>query len=328
MKVLIKKLGLSIMVLSFVGLFSPTYAQSHDIKARNCKYWQKSPNPGSGAEVTDFSVCKVCSEKKDREQKAKNEENKRRDDLLAAKLKAEADKFEKDQKAKKAAEEAEKIRKAESIARTKKEADEAIRRASEIRSRFKQLNNIKGEEYEEEIAGVEAFNDKDYFGVKLDGDFLWRKTTDNLPIYMKKIDGTNYFIAYNGLKGKVYNLYGKPILIDGEEWIDEIIFDQQNNIFKVKIIEEQYTLASSKELDFGWIKEHKQDFYKTKEDLLTVHHALIEEALAAHIKKYAGTTGAILSLGKRSLSSARGLFLKTDVKFKVLERESGYFYKY
>lgn len=324
----IKKIGLVASLSMLPSFFTQASAQSHNIRSLGCKYYKEAPNPGSGARVNGYEECQPCLDKINKELKAKQAENNRRDEILAAKLKAEADKLEKERREQLAAEEAEKIRKAESIARTKKEADEAISRSSEIRSRFKQLNNIKGEEYEEEISGLEAYNDKDFFGVKLNGDFLWRKTTDNLPIQMQKIIGTNYFIAYNGSKGKVYNLYGKPILIDGEEWIDEIVFDKDNNIFKVKVLEEQYTLASSNELDFAWINEHEVDFYKTKADLLTVHNALIDAALAAHKKRYAGTTGAILSLGKRDLHAAGGLSIKADLKFNVLEKNRGYFFKY
>ena len=93
------KLGFSLMLLFLVSFFTQANAQSHDIKARNCKYWKKSPNPGSGAEVTDFSVCKVCSEKKDKEAAAKRAEDKRRADALVAKTKA-----DNERKAKEAAE--------------------------------------------------------------------------------------------------------------------------------------------------------------------------------------------------------------------------------
>ncbi len=93
------KLGLAVTLLFLVSFFTQTNAQSHDIKARNCKYWKKSPNPGSGAEVTDFSVCKVCSEKKDKEAAAKRAEDKRRADALVAKTKA-----DNERKAKEAAE--------------------------------------------------------------------------------------------------------------------------------------------------------------------------------------------------------------------------------
>ena len=95
----ITKLGLAVTLLFLVSFFTQANAQSHDIKARNCKYWKKSPNPGSGAEVTDFSVCKVCSEKKDKEEAAKRAEDKRRHEALVAKTKA-----DNERKAKEAAE--------------------------------------------------------------------------------------------------------------------------------------------------------------------------------------------------------------------------------
>lgn len=95
----ITKLGLAVTLLFLVSFFTQANAQSHDVKARNCKYWKKSPNPGSGAEVTDFSVCKVCSEKKDKEEAAKRAEDKRRADALVAKTKA-----DNERKAKEAAE--------------------------------------------------------------------------------------------------------------------------------------------------------------------------------------------------------------------------------
>ena len=95
----ITKLGLAVTLLFLVSFFTQANAQSHDVKARNCKYYKKPPNPGSGAEVTDFSVCKVCSEKKKKEDDAKRAEDKRRADALVAKTKA-----DNERKAKEAAE--------------------------------------------------------------------------------------------------------------------------------------------------------------------------------------------------------------------------------
>src|SRR5690606_15481063 len=190
------------------ALGSQAMAQSHNVKALGCKYHQKKS--GSGAAVNTYEECKVCNDKKEKEREAKLAEDKRRNDILIAKQKVEAEERERIAAENKAKEEADKKRKEANIARLKQESEAATKRANEIRRRYKQLNNIKGEEYEEEIEGLEAYNDAEYFGVKLDGDFLWRKPTDNLPISMRKISTTNYFIAYNGSKGKIYNLYGKP----------------------------------------------------------------------------------------------------------------------
>jgi len=93
------KLGFSLMLLFLVSFFTQAYAQSHNIKSIGCKYYQKPSNTGSGARVNTYEVCKVCSEKKDKEAAAKRAEDKRRADALVAKTKA-----DNERKAKEAAE--------------------------------------------------------------------------------------------------------------------------------------------------------------------------------------------------------------------------------
>lgn len=95
----LKKIVLMALLLLLTGLYSQSFAQSHNIKARNCKYWKEPPRMGSGAQVTDFSVCKACSEKKDKEDAAKRAEDKKRHEALVAKTKA-----DNERKAKEAAE--------------------------------------------------------------------------------------------------------------------------------------------------------------------------------------------------------------------------------
>ena len=71
----ITKLGLAVLLLLFTGLFSSSFAQSHNVKALGCKYYQKS---GNGAAVNTYEVCTVSMDKKEKEQKAKAAEDKRR----------------------------------------------------------------------------------------------------------------------------------------------------------------------------------------------------------------------------------------------------------
>lgn len=94
----ITKFGLAVLLFLFTGLFSPSFAQSHNVKALGCKYYQKS---GNGAAVNTYEVCTVCKDKKEKEQKAKQAEDKRRQEALVAKTKA-----DNERKAKEAAEKA------------------------------------------------------------------------------------------------------------------------------------------------------------------------------------------------------------------------------
>lgn len=327
----ITKLGLAVTLLFLVSFFTQANAQSHDVKARNCKYYKKPPNPGSGAEVTDFSVCKVCSEKKKKEDDAKRAEDQRRTDIAIAKQKADNERKAKEIAERLQAEAAEKKRKEENIARAKKESEDALKRASEIRNKYKQLSNIKGEEHEEEIAGLEAHNDREYFGVKLNGDFLWRKPTDNLPISTSKIYGTNYFVAYNGSKGKVYNLYGKPILIDGEEWFNQVSFNKEKKIFEFKMFDGKPIQVSSEILCY-YSSEYIpfEGIYNSISEIKAIYEENLKIADAIRKKRLAesgGKGGTVMCVHSSTPLAIRGRYIATDAKLKILKNQTGYFAK-
>lgn len=331
---MITKFGLTAILLLLTGLYSHNiFAQSHNIKARNCIYWKEPQRMETGAQVNTYEVCKVCSEKMEKEKKAKAAEDKRRTDIAIAKKRAEAEAIE---KARAKAEEerlvseaAEKKRKEENVARLKQESEYATRRANEIRGRYKELNNVQGSTYIKEIDGLKAYNDNEYYGVMFNEDILWRKPKDNMPISLYKIAGTNYFEAYDQSKKlnnlKIYDMYGKTILVDEEEWMDRITFDNESNLMKVRILEEAYRTVSSDKLSMG-PGDYKVEIYSTLEDLLAVHKANVEEDKAAWKKRYAGTTGAIFAMSYY-LDAAKGTLIKTDTKFKVLGKQKGYLIK-
>jgi|GEM_PF-3542644 len=349
-----KKLGLVILLFLFTGLLSQSYAQSHNIKALGCKYHQKGPDIKGAARVNTYEVCKVCSEKKEKERIAKQAEDKRRNDIIIAKQKAEAaerakkEKAEAEERARKekeriAYEAAEKKRKEETAARVRQESEVAQRRASEIQSRYKQLANVKGSVSVEEVKGLEAYNDKEYFGVKFNGDFLWRKPTDNLPVSLSKINKTNYFILRNGSKQKMYDMYGTPLLIDGEEWFDEVIFDSEKNVIRFKVYTEDSYIASNKGLSRS--NAHEVKFYTSKDELLAVHNQLyeIQETRRKRIREeeereraerrknensnepYTRATLVMTPTPDRKLYISQGKLVTTDLKLKVLEKNIGYF---
>lgn len=327
------KLGLAVTLLFLVSFFTQANAQSHNIRSLGCKYYKEAPNPGSGARVNGYEVCKVCSEKKEKERLAKVAENKRRNEILTAKLKAEAEAIEKSrakaEEERLASEAAEKKRKEENVARLKQESESATRRANEIRGRYKELNNVQGNTYVKEIDGLKAYNDNEYYGVMFNEDILWRKPKDNMPIYLYKIAGMNYFEIYDRSKKlnnrKIYDMDGKTILVDGEEWVDRITYDSENNLLKVRILEEAYQTVSPDKLSMG-PGDYKVEIYSTLGDLLAVHKANVEEDKAAWKKRYAGTTGAIFAMSYY-LDAAKGTLIKTDTKFKVLGKQKGYLIK-
>lgn len=84
------KNSLSLIFIVYLLLISFNInAQSHNVIALGCKYYKESPNPGSGAKVNAYEVCQVCKDKKEKERKAKLDEDKRRNDVLVAKIEAE-----------------------------------------------------------------------------------------------------------------------------------------------------------------------------------------------------------------------------------------------
>lgn len=327
------KLALAVVLFLFTGLLSLTHAQSHNIKALGCKYHQKSADGESGARVNTYEVCTVCKDKKEKEEKAKRAEDKRRNDIAIAKKKAEAEAIEKArakvEEERLASEALEKKRKEENAARLKQESESAARRANEIRGRYKELNNVQGSTYVKEIGGLKAYNDNEYYGVMFNEDILWRKPKDNMPISLYKIVGTNYFGVYDQSKKlnnqKIYDMYGKTILVDGEEWVDRITFDSEKNLLKVRILEEPYQTVSPDKLSMG-PGDYPVEIYSTLADLLAVHKANVEEDKAAWKKRYAGTTGAIFAMSYY-LDAAKGTLIKTDIKFKVLGKQRGYLIK-
>ncbi|WFB65196.1 hypothetical protein PZ892_08240 [Sphingobacterium sp. WM] len=353
----IPKLGLIVILFLFTGLFSSSFAQSHNVKALGCKYYQKGPDVAHSARVNTYEVCNVCEDKKEKERIAKLAEDKRRNDVLIAKQKAEAaervrkekaeaEERERKEKERIAYEAAEKLRKEESAARIRQESEVAKRRANEIQSRYKELANVRGVESVEEIEGLEAYNDKEYFGVKYNGDFLWRKPNDNLPVQLRKIIGMNYFVAKNGSKEKLYDMYGTTLLVDGEEWFDKVTFDQEKNIIKFEIIDESFYNVSSKGLSSSNIPS--ANFYTSKEEILSVHNQLyeIQETKRKRIKEeeereraaksknessdeqYIRVTLVVPPTRDRELQVAKGKLIATDLRLKILEKNSGYFIQY
>jgi hypothetical protein len=326
-----KRIFLLLALTLITGFFSQIYSQSHNVLAFGCKY-SKYPG-GRGAAVNAYEVCKICSEKQEKERKARADENQRRTEQLIAKEKAEAEERVRKEKAeaeeRAAREAAEKKRKEEIAARLKQESEAATRNANEIRNRYKELNNVEGSEYENEIDGLASYSDKEYFGVKFNEDILWRKPTDNMSVNMTRITGTNYFLLTDFSKkinySKIYDMYGKLILIDGEEWFQEVIFDKEKNIFKIKILEEPFSEVSSEKLSMGRGK-HEVDIYASINDLLAVHRANVEADDAAWKKRYAGTQGAIFAMSYY-LEAAKGTLIKTDIKFKILEKKTGYLFR-
>jgi|SRR5690554_891894 len=325
---IIRKASIALMLFILTAIYNQTYAQAHNVKCASCKYWQR---PADAKNVVNTGcVCEACRAKDEKELKAKQAEDKRRQDVLIAKQKSEAAERERIAKENKAREEAEKKRKEENIARLKQESEAATRRANEIRNRYKELNNLKGE-YGEEIKELKAYGDNEYIGVKFNDDILWREPRNNQPIYINRISGTNYFLITDNSKeinnAKIYDMYGKPILVDGYDWIDRVYFDKESDVLEIKIIEEPYYKASSNDLYLGDAGQHETQIYSTKEELLTVHNVIYEKGKAAFRAKYAGTTGGIL-VSYQTLRVAKGKLIKTDIKIKVLEKKTGYLFHY
>lgn len=163
----------------------------------------------------------------------------------------------------------------------------------------------------------------------MDGDFLWRKPNDNLPINLRKIEGTNYFIAYNGSKGKVYNIYGKPVLIGGEEWFDEVRFDKENLVFECKIYHEKFERISEKHIS-NWAKKYIsfEGIYTSMSEIRSIHDENVKLDRAALEAERAKSPGGSAFIMARYANAAKGTYMVTDAKFKVLKKQEGIFGAY
>ena len=337
----ITKLGLAVMLLFLVSFFTQANAQSHDIKARNCKYWKEPPRMGSGAQVTDFSVCKVCSEKKDKEDAAKRAEDKRRHEALVAKTKAENER--------KAKEDAEKQRlqneknkpvNATIVMSSSVSGDTKFEYAESIAKKYerkpKEYKIQRQQAYNETL---KEFRSKGFFGVYKDGSPIWQKDTEGNRFFIDRFSQTNYFyitdnvgrkdpenLYANGEHGSgfrsnvnsksIVDMNGNTKTIDGHPFFESVGQNYHypefgggyGKVWYALVIDRNYTLVSDK----GSSKaNHKTKFYNSLNDLLEVHNA------------YAAQENG----GYQLFATSSTLYI-LDENLKVLDKIKGYDYFY
>ena len=334
-------------------IYSHAFTQVHKATLPNCVYYKEPPRSEHGARVKVEDACPVCQKKANDERLAKLEEDRKRTEARIAKekeeslarekkLKEENERKERAERERLAFEAAAKKRKEENNLRFSKERDASIKRMSEIQNRYKEFANIKGQESEEYIEDLVAFSDKEFYGVKYKGDVLWRVKSEYPAWWLYRLMKTNYFILKVGSKHKIIDMYGNAQLVDGDEWFDDISFDQDKNVIKFKLYLEAFYQASDREL-----KEtsHEVDFYMSKDELLSVHNQLYTESENLTRKRkekerlereeynrtnrddnlpYRKVT-LVMSRWARQIHIARGEYIVTDIKLKTLDRKVGYF---
>jgi hypothetical protein len=216
------------------------------------------------------------------------------------------------------------------LARAQTDIEAAKRKASQIQGRYSNLSTVSGTKYEGEIKDLTAYNDKDYYGVQLNGEILWRLNNDGIPTRIAKVEGTNFFTLQTGSKYKLINLYGSPILINGDEWFDAISFNKKFNRFEFNSYDGDRDRLHPKALTCSGRKTAEvSGFYPSLGTPLEIHEANIEVDRACWELYSANNpgSGGILVMSSY-LNGTSGTRVLTDIEFNVLSSEDGYFVSY
>jgi hypothetical protein len=202
---------------------------------------------------TEGVNCPACRNKIDKEKSAKQAEQKRRDDAIAAKIKAENE-------AKEKAFAAEQQRKRDEIAQKKQQeendklAQEALRKKSnQIAEQGKIKSAVRGKEIlaHPEIDKIEVFSDKTrrVYGFKVDGIETKVLPFEGYNTHIERIQKSNLFHVrvYSSHPKYGWDVYshsylinhlGKKLIIDGIDKFDVEIGVFENTIFLIKWLQE------------------------------------------------------------------------------------------
>lgn len=306
-------------------------AQSHNIKCVNCKLWQRPPDV-KGI-VNDFCVCEACREKIKKEAEAKAAEDKRRNDILVAKQKAEAAERDRKERERQAAILAEKKKKEESLARARTEIDQARQRAIEINNRHPNLAKIQGSKTIVELTDLDVFVDENFYGVQYRGEILWKKNHLKNQIQISKA-GNNFFQIYDKTqslnKYRIVDMYGAPKILDGEDWVSQINFDPESNTYTVKrrsgkteVHPDKITStpsgARSPNIEIKDFYPTKATFYELWGERYKINRKQWEEYRARN-----PNSGSVIVM-TFDLRIAPGTVMITEADFTVINKKTGYF---
>lgn len=342
------------LLLFTFSLSAISYGQKHNTKCMRCKYSKYALSKKTKEQLKGTAMeecgCMACSEKERKERIARQAEEKRRAEAIAAKNQAKKEAEERAQEESRIARENEKKRILEEEVRLKREAEEARRRLDALRNRYAGNNKgtgISGVDNTDYIAELAGFSDnnKKVYGIKLQDSIVFSAPFPEgvNTIYMSRLGNSNHFkldCFYEGKKwdyryfnniSKLMNMYGQIVKIDGMDTFHSIWINEKDKAFEMIHLKEPLTKSHSETLKYGWARNHKTLVYSSISDAVAVHESLIEAADAAYKAKYsASAKSGEVTIGNPSeyIYTANGVVLKTDFKLKVLNNQSGIVFNY
>ena len=268
MKNTIKLLFTIVLLLAI----SNVQAQSHTFAPGWCKLAKSGGVKGESASLE----CQVCNAKDKKEKEAKTAENKRRDDAIVAKAKAEKEAYENVR--------LEKLRLAQKEAdRIKNEAaanEAMMTKYKEIAEKGMVKSNVKGTTTTSDLSldRIIPFseNTRKIYGFKIDGKEVLTLPYEGNNLNFSRLEGTNYFRldienSDHQWYSSIIDQFGKKKIIDGESKFVNIY--QLNNTICVNIpkgspqrtAKDYYcnafhtVLFDSTESGYAWLDSHKSN---------------------------------------------------------------------
>ena len=342
------------LLLFTLGLSAISYAQKHNTKCMRCKYSKyalsKKTKELLKGTAMDECGCVACAVKAKKEQVARQAEEKRRLEAIAAQNKAKKEAQEKAQEEIRIARENKKRRQLEEEARLKGEPAEGTQRLDPLRNRYLGNNKgsgLSGDDNTGFIAELAGFSDnnKKVYGIKLQDSIVFSAPFPEgvKTIYLGRLGKSNYFVLdcfYEGAKwdyhyfnnhSKLMNMYGQIVKIDGMDTFYSIRINEADKAIEMIHLKEAFTKSHSETLKYEWTKNHKTLVYNSVSDAVAVHQSLIEAADADYKAKYsASARSGEVTIGNASeyIYTANGVVLKTDLNLKVLNNQPGIVFTY
>ncbi|WDF46432.1 hypothetical protein PQ459_16205 [Chryseobacterium sp. KACC 21268] len=304
-----------ILLTALIMLFCLNHATAQSHKVGQANYNCKLNKKGWFFNSEKYP-CPACQAKDDKEKAAKNAEDKRREDIIKAKIAADKKAAEvKQLENQRLAKEEEQRKKAKEAA-DKVANENASRRYKEIAAKGMMKSNVKGQNLDVDLSKVESFADdkRKVYGFKLNDEEVMTFPFDEKNLYIRRIKGSNLFIVdtYGNEKySYLIDITGQRIIVDGN---DKVAFRgiEENEADKVIYFNKNHSIEKTgKRADAignsAWGK-----FYKTRESAL------------ADVDYYESrrTKGGLVSLSSVALWFNTRYIL--DYNGNILEKSDGY----
>ena len=219
-------------------------AQSHTFATGWCKLAKSGGVKGESARLE----CQACNAKDKKEKAAITAENKRRDDAIVAKVKAEREAYENARLEKLRLAEAEAKRIKNQEIADKIASDAMLKKYKEIAEKGMVKSNVKGTTTTSDLSldRIIPFSDntRKIYGFKIDGIEVSTFPFEGIETFFKRLDKTNYFIVNNYSERNKYgstifsncslvNHLGVKMKIDGFQNFNNLAY-VENIIYLVK----------------------------------------------------------------------------------------------